>query len=78
MGGPLVLTQAGDAVTYGIQASDELVNWTLDVTEVIGADATAIQTGLPALNEGWVYRTFRSPGPVEGDPLEFMRLVIGG
>jgi hypothetical protein len=76
-GGPLVLEQVGDAVSYSIQASDELVNWTLAVTEVIGADAIAIQTGLPALNPGWVYRTFRSPGPVAGDPIEFMRIVIG-
>jgi hypothetical protein len=76
-GGPLVLKQTGDAVSYSIQASDELTTWTLDVTEVVGADATSIQTGLPALNPGWVYRTFRSPGPVAGDPIEFMRIVIG-
>jgi hypothetical protein len=76
-GGQLVLEQVGDAVSYIIRASDELVNWTLNVTEVIGADATAIQTGLPALNPGWVYRTFRSPGPVAGDPMEFMWLLIG-
>ena len=76
-GGQLVLEQVSDAVSYIIRASDELVNWTLNVTEVIGADAIAIRTGLPVLNPGWVYRTFRSPGPVEGDPIEFMRLVIG-
>jgi hypothetical protein len=46
------------------------------VTEVTGADAAAIQLGLPALNPGWTYRTFRSPGPVAGDPLEFMRVKI--
>ncbi len=76
-GGQLVLEQVGDAVSYIIRSSDELVNWTLNVTEVIGADATAIRTGLPALNPGWVYRTFRSPGPVAGDPMEFMWLLIG-
>ena len=30
-----------------------------------------------SVNAGWVYRTFRSPGPVAGDPSEFMRIVIG-
>jgi hypothetical protein len=46
------------------------------VTEVTGPDADAIQLGLPAPNPGWTYRTFRSPGPVAGDPGEFMRVEI--
>ena len=75
-GGALVLKQSYDGVTYSIQSSDELTTWTLDVAEVFGGDATSIQTGLPALSAGWVYRTFRSPGPVAGDPREFMRAVI--
>ena len=33
--------------------------------------------GLPALNAGWIYRSFRSPGAVVGDPLEFMRIFVG-
>lgn len=76
-GGELGLVKAADAVSYRIQASDLLNNWTLTVTEVIGADATAIQLGLPPLNVGWGYRTFRSPGPVAGDPVEFMRIFVG-
>ena len=75
-GGELVLKQAADLLTYRIQASDNLTASTLDVTEVTGPDATAIQTGLPALNSGWLYRTFRSPGAVAGDAAEFMRAVI--
>ena len=77
-GGELVLKQTGDAVKYTIQATGNLAPpvWTLTVTEVLGADAAAIQLGLPALNSGWVYRTFRSPGPVTGNSDEFMRLVI--
>ena len=75
-GGELGLRQSTDFVSYKIQAADEMTNWTLGVTEVTGADATAIQSGLPALNAGWVYRTFRSPGAVAGDPREFMRAVI--
>jgi hypothetical protein len=76
-GGELGLRQNVDGVSYKIQASDEMTNWTLDVAEVTGSDATAIQSGLPALNSGWVYRTFRSPGAVAGDPREYMRAVIG-
>jgi hypothetical protein len=79
IGGPLVLVHIGDAVSYRIEASEDLANlsWTQDVTEVVGADAMSIQSGLPALNAGWVYRTFRSPDPVASDSEEFMHLVIG-
>lgn len=76
-GGDLGLIKAADAVSYRIQASDQLTNWNLTVTEVTGADATAIQLGLPALNVGWSYRSFRSPGAVAGDPVEFMRIFLG-
>jgi autotransporter-associated beta strand protein len=75
-GGEFGLKQTADGLFYKIQASDGLGAWTLAVTEVNGPDATAIQLGLPALNPGWTYRTFRSPGPVAGDPVEFMRAVI--
>jgi hypothetical protein len=75
-GGELVLKQVIDQLTYRIQATDDLAAFTLDVSEVSAPDATAIQAGLPPLNGGWVYRTFRSPGPVAGDPVEFMRAVI--
>lgn len=65
-----------DGVIYRIQAGNTLVAWDLAVSEVTGADATAIQAGLPALTTGWTYRTFRSPGPVSGDPREFIRVLI--
>ena len=75
-GGPLVLEQTIDDISYNIQASDELAAWTLEVSEVTGGDAAAIQVGLPPVSAGWVYRTFASPGPVAGDPIELMRVVI--
>ena len=75
-GGQLGLKQSADGLFYTIQASDDLGAWTLAVAEVTGGDATAIQLGLPALNSGWIYRTFRSPGPVAGDPRELMRVMI--
>lgn len=70
----LTANSPADGVTYTIEGSDTLNSWLLDIDEVIGADATAIQSGLPALSgSGWSYRTFRSPGPITGDPGEFLR-----
>ncbi len=75
--GATSLGASGDGVTYTIEAGDDLGAWALDVDEVTGADATAIQAGLPGLSgAGWVYRTFRSPGPVSGDPREFIRARV--
>jgi hypothetical protein len=61
---------------YKTQASDDLSSFGLTVDRVSGADAGAIQAGLPTLSPGWSYTTCRSPGPVAGDPREFMRLDI--
>jgi autotransporter-associated beta strand protein len=69
-------TATVDGVIYRVQAGNNLGSWTLAVSEVTGADATAIQAGLPALSTGWTYRTFRTPGPVSGDPKEFIRVLI--
>jgi len=74
--GATSLTAAGDGVTYTIEAGDTLTSWGLDVDEVTGADATAIQAGLPAVETGWTYRTFRSVGAVAGDPIEFIRARV--
>jgi autotransporter-associated beta strand protein len=74
--GTTELTAAVDGVLYRIQASDGLGTWNLAVSEVTGGDATAIQAGLPTLPSGWTYRSFRSPGPVVGDPKEFIRVKI--
>ena len=69
-------TATVDGVVYRIQGGNNLGSWALAVSEVTGGDATAIQTGLPALSTGWTYRTFRTPGPVSADPKEFIRAVI--
>lgn len=75
--GGTFLTATGDGATYTVEAGDNLGLWTLDVDEVTGADATAIQADLPTLSGvGWVYRTFRSPGSVVGDPREFIRARV--
>jgi FG-GAP repeat len=75
-GGVLVLRQANDGLVYTIQASTDLATVTPDVTEVTGADAAAIQAGLPALNMLWTYRTFRAPGPASAEPRQYLRAVI--
>ncbi|WP_035603120.1 autotransporter-associated beta strand repeat-containing protein [Haloferula sp. BvORR071] len=77
--GATALSATGDGVTCTIEGSDTLgaSSWTLDIDEVTGADATAIQAGLPALSgAGWTYRTFRSPGAITGDPSDFIRVRV--
>jgi sulfatase modifying factor 1 len=77
VGGELGLRQVNDGLSYKIQASTDLASWSLTVVEVTGADASAIQLGLPPLNSSWVYRTFRAPGTaVPGEPRKFMRAVF--
>lgn len=39
-------------------------------------DLPALGSGLPALDAGWEYRTFRTPGGIGGDPREFIRAVV--
>ncbi|MCU0750427.1 MAG: hypothetical protein MUF13_12865, partial [Akkermansiaceae bacterium] len=59
---------------YHVEGSDALTAWTLNVTEVTGPDATAIQSGLDPVSTGWTYRTFRAPNPVSsGNPTDFLR-----
>lgn len=63
-----------DGVVYRVQGTLNLSTFTLDVVEVTGADATAIQTDLPALSSaGWTYRTFRSTQPLGSETKQFLR-----
>jgi autotransporter-associated beta strand protein len=74
--GATSLSATIDGVTYRIEAGDTLSAWNLAVSEVTGGDAAAIQASMPTVDAGWTYRTFRTPGPVSGDPEEFIRAVI--
>jgi autotransporter-associated beta strand protein len=70
------ISATADGVTYLIEGSGGLATWLLEIDEVTGADATAIQAGLPALNSGWTYRSFRSPGPIATTDAEFLRAGV--
>lgn len=65
-------------LVYTIEASNALATWNIPVSEVTGADKTAIElplvTGNP-VDSGWSFRTFTT-GPVSGSPKEFLRAVI--
>jgi autotransporter-associated beta strand protein len=66
-----------DGLIYRIQGAADLSTWTLDVSEVAsGAERDAIQLGLPALDPGWTYRTFRAPGTVSSAASDFLRVKI--
>lgn len=75
-GGDTEQTLTVDGLTYHVQGSDGLTNWGLSISEVTGADATSIQSTMPELQPGWFYRTFRSPGPIVGDPSDFLRVRV--
>jgi hypothetical protein len=63
---------AVDGVTYQVEGSFDLVTWTLAVAEVTPNDAFA--AGLPTLNSGWTYRSFRVPGQTTTTPKAFIRV----
>jgi hypothetical protein len=70
-------TDTADSLTYIIEAATDLTAWGVPVvTELTGADATAIQTGLPLPDSGWVYKTFRTDGAAPDDPADFIRVKI--
>lgn len=62
-----------DGVTYTIEGSDDLSTWgTMVISEVV----PALTSGLPALDTGWTYRTFRTPGSSTSDPTDFIRSKV--
>jgi len=68
-----------DGLTYSIQGSDDLNDFTsMAITEITGTDATSVQSSLPPLSSAaWIYRSFRSPGSVnDGDSRDFLRIKV--
>ncbi|BCU77732.1 autotransporter-associated beta strand repeat-containing protein [Luteolibacter sp. LG18] len=72
------MTATADTVTYVIEGSATLSGFPVTVTEVTGADATTIQTGLslPALNSGWTFHTFRLSPTVGSAAKGFIRAKV--
>ena len=75
-GGELVFLQSADGLRYRVRAAADLADWTLAVSEVTGTDATAAQAGLPALDSGWHYHTFRGPRTMAASEHAFLTLRI--
>ena len=48
-----------DGLVYHIEATTDFVDWQRVVTEVTGDAATPFLSGLPPVESGWSYRTFR-------------------
>lgn len=72
---------ANDGISYLIEAANNLDDWGGPVvTEVTGTDADTIQgdLDLPALDEGWIYLSFRSDGSAATDSSDFMRVKVTG
>lgn len=66
-----------DGIVYRIQGSETLASFPLEVVEVTGADATAIQADLPGLTStAWTYRSFRTAGTVSSAAKKFLRAVV--
>lgn len=63
---------SGSGVRYRMQGGNSLNLWTAPVGEV----TPALAAGLPALDVGWSYRTFRITTPVSGSPQNYIRAKI--
>jgi len=71
--GDLVGTADNSTIEYKIQGSTDLVDFVnANVTEV----TPALSSGMPALDSGWEYRTFRLPGTVTTNPRGFLRAFV--
>lgn len=70
-----------DALTYRIQGSYNLTDWTStaapNVVQIIQPEVNyAANLGLPALQPGWTYKHFRLSGHTANQPKGFIRAVV--
>ena len=56
--------------------SDFIMRSLANTGGVGGVDATTLQAGLPPLNPGWEYRTFRSTLGIDSTPVQAMRVEV--
>ncbi|MBP7948376.1 MAG: autotransporter-associated beta strand repeat-containing protein [Verrucomicrobiales bacterium] len=78
--GPVRQTATRDTVVYTVEGSDDLAVWnTVVISELNAVDSAAVQAalGLPALDVGWEWHTFRTDGGTSTDPGDFARLAVG-
>jgi hypothetical protein len=70
---PMVVDTEGNYKCF-VEAGDDLAGFSSNPVLLDGANAAAIQSGLPALPDGWVYVSFSSPTSLATDAREFIRL----
>ena len=76
-------TAIKDSIIYTIEGSDAMGNWSaVSVSEVIGADATSVQSALgskltaPPLDADWEWHTFRIDGSTAVFSKDYIRLKV--
>lgn len=74
--GELILEELEDGMNYIVQGSDSLTAYPLEVTEITGSSALALQAGLPAVDSEWTYRSFRTTSVAGGSGRRFMRVQV--
>ena len=70
--GPVSASLMTDGMIYQIEGGDNLVEFASGVTELV----PALAAGLPTLNAGWEYRSFRLTTPVATNGKGFLRCKI--
>jgi hypothetical protein len=69
---PMTL-HTNEGLFYQVQASSDLLDWSLPVSELLGFPAAAIRADLPRLSDGWEYRSYHVPL----DSRAFLRVGVG-
>ena len=65
-------TGSGSGILYQIQGAHDLQRWEVPVMEL----DSAVTTGLPVLDPGWSYRSFRTSTPVSQEQRTFLRAKL--
>ena len=66
--------QTPEGISYHIEASADLVDWSLPVVEETGVLDAGLLQGMPRLSDQWEYRIFRFPANGFG----FFRTGVSG
>ncbi|MBP7948375.1 MAG: autotransporter-associated beta strand repeat-containing protein [Verrucomicrobiales bacterium] len=77
--GAVQQTATKDKIIYTVAGSDDLAIWnTVVISELNAVDSAAVQAalGLPTLDTGWEWHSFRTDGGTSSDPRDFIRLSV--